>query len=120
MPTLSLSYLLLPNHRNLWKEPAASILDPRGLHHPPDPVTGEANEESRDQKIADQVHIWAISRTTPTHVSALSGRQWCQWTRHHARHFDAHGAGIAGSPGPYSTGGLGGGHEQLLRTVWMA
>jgi hypothetical protein len=28
MPTLILSYVLLPNHRNLWKEPAVSILDP--------------------------------------------------------------------------------------------
>ncbi len=35
MPTLSLKYLLLPDHRNLWKEPAASILDPKDLHQPP-------------------------------------------------------------------------------------
>src|SRR5258708_16932734 len=34
MPTLSLSYLRLPTHRNLWKEPAASILDPKRLHPP--------------------------------------------------------------------------------------
>ena len=74
MPTLSLSYVLLPNHRNIWKEPAASILDPKGLHHPFDPVTGEANEESRDQKIADQAHFWAISRTLQlTHPRYLAG-----------------------------------------------
>src|SRR5260370_486588 len=42
MPTLSLRYLQLPNHRNLWKEPAAVILDPKGLHLPSDPETGEA------------------------------------------------------------------------------
>jgi hypothetical protein len=66
MPTLSLIYLLLPNHRNLWKEPAASILDSKGLHRPPDPVTGEAkfqSEESRDRRIADTAQFWAINRT---------------------------------------------------------
>ena len=31
---------LLPDHRNLWKEPAAAILDPKGLHQPPDRSPG--------------------------------------------------------------------------------
>jgi Amidohydrolase family len=42
MPTFSLYYLRLPNHRNLWKEPAAQLLDPKDLNFPPDPKTGEA------------------------------------------------------------------------------
>jgi hypothetical protein len=41
MPTLSLYYLRLPAHRNLWKEPAAALLDPAGLSSPPDRKTGE-------------------------------------------------------------------------------
>jgi hypothetical protein len=66
MPTLSLSYLQLPNHRNLWKEPAASILDPKGLHQPPDLVTGEARfslDDARHLKVTDEAHFWAINRT---------------------------------------------------------
>ena len=66
MPTLSLKYLLLPDHRNLWKEPAASILDPKDLHQPPDPVTGEAkfsSEQERSRRIADAAHFLAINRT---------------------------------------------------------
>jgi hypothetical protein len=42
MPTLSLYYLRLPEHRNLWLEPAAQVLSPSGLDSPPDRQTGEA------------------------------------------------------------------------------
>jgi len=42
MPTFSLFYLRLPDHRNLWKEPAAQLLNPRNLNAPPDRATGEA------------------------------------------------------------------------------
>jgi hypothetical protein len=74
MPTLSLNYLLIPNHRNLWKEPAASILDPKGLHQPPDPVTGESTQDALDQRIAFTAHFWAISRTLHlTHPLYLAG-----------------------------------------------
>ena len=40
MPTFSLFYLQLPSHRNLWKEPAAVLLDPAGMFMPPDRKTG--------------------------------------------------------------------------------
>jgi hypothetical protein len=66
MPTLSLGYLLLPDHRNLWKESAASILDPKGLHQPPDAVSGEAeftSEQEHRRKIANEAHFWSINRT---------------------------------------------------------
>jgi len=42
MPTFSVYYLRLPDHRNLWKEPAAQLLDPNNLNLPSDPQTGEA------------------------------------------------------------------------------
>ena len=66
MPTLSLDYLVLPDHRNLWKEQAASILDSKDLHQPPDPKTWEAkfpSREARDRAIAQASQFWAISRT---------------------------------------------------------
>jgi hypothetical protein len=66
MPTLSLSYLRLPNHRNLWKEPAASILDPKGLHQPSDPATGEerkyVSDDSRRLRAEDQAQFFSINR----------------------------------------------------------
>jgi Amidohydrolase family len=67
MPTLSLSYLQLPNHRNLWKEPVASILDPKDLHLPSDPVTGEAtkkyaSDDARHITTKDDAQFFAINR----------------------------------------------------------
>jgi hypothetical protein len=41
MPTFSVYYLRLPAHRNLWREPAAALLDPAHLFMPPDRKTGE-------------------------------------------------------------------------------
>jgi hypothetical protein len=41
MPAFSLYYLELPEHRNLWKEPAASLLDPAQMYQPSDRATGE-------------------------------------------------------------------------------
>jgi hypothetical protein len=76
MPTLTLNYLLLPDHRNLWKEPVASILDPKGLHRPPDRATGEEvfpSEERRDRAIAYAAQFWAINRTLQaTHPAYLA------------------------------------------------
>ena len=41
MPTFSLYFLKLPGHRNLWKEPAAALLDPARMYLPSDRATGE-------------------------------------------------------------------------------
>jgi hypothetical protein len=41
MPAFSLYYVNLPGHRNLWKEPAAALLDPGRMFHASDPTTGE-------------------------------------------------------------------------------
>jgi hypothetical protein len=41
LPTFSLYYAELPSHSNLWKEPAAGLLDPAGVFEPTDRATGE-------------------------------------------------------------------------------
>jgi Amidohydrolase family len=41
MPTLSVYYAQLPEHRNLWKEPAAALLDPARVYNPANPASGE-------------------------------------------------------------------------------
>src|SRR4051812_11694303 len=41
IPTLSLSYLDLPGHRNPWTDPVAALLNPAALNLPADPKTGE-------------------------------------------------------------------------------
>ena len=41
MPTFSTYFLRLPGHRNLWREPAAGLLNPAALFQPSDPATGE-------------------------------------------------------------------------------
>lgn len=43
MPTFSIDYAQLPSHRNLWKEPAAALLDPARVFDPADRSTGEMN-----------------------------------------------------------------------------
>ena len=41
MPTFSMFFLNLPDHRNLWREPAANLLDTANMYMPPDRSTGE-------------------------------------------------------------------------------
>jgi hypothetical protein len=41
MPTLSIYFLQLPGHRNLWREPAAALLDPARMSNPSDRTSGE-------------------------------------------------------------------------------
>jgi putative transposon-encoded protein len=82
MPTFSLYFLNLPDHRNLWKEPAAAVLDPARLFNPSNRTTGEMDyplapwthrlpavgqrwmEESQRKK-ADQeaMRLWHIDQT---------------------------------------------------------
>lgn len=95
MPTFSLYYVELPNHRNLWKEPAAELLSPSRMFHPTDPETGEmmyplpgwsrhmpgAGQrwlEADAQKKADQaaMRLWRINQTIFSafpHYLAASG-----------------------------------------------
>jgi hypothetical protein len=41
MPTFSIDFARLPSHRNLWKEPAAALLDPARVFEPTNRATGE-------------------------------------------------------------------------------
>jgi hypothetical protein len=41
MPTFSIDFARLPSHRNLWKEPAATLLDPARVFEPVNRSTGE-------------------------------------------------------------------------------
>ncbi|HEY1649155.1 MAG TPA: amidohydrolase family protein [Terracidiphilus sp.] len=82
MPAFSLFYVELPDHRNLWKEPAAALLNPSRMYHPTDPAAGEmlyplpawtrhlppAGQrwmEADEQKKADQgaMRLWRINET---------------------------------------------------------
>ncbi len=95
MPTFSIYFLRLPGHRNLWKEPAAQILDPKSLFIPSNPQTGELDyplptwakhlplgtqkwlEDGARKKTDLQAdRLWAINRTifeAGPHYLAASG-----------------------------------------------
>jgi hypothetical protein len=95
MPTLSRYFVELPDHRNLWKEPAAALLDPARMFQPADRASGEPMyplaawtrhlpsaslrwmEESQRKK-ADQsaLRLWHINETlfaAYPHYLAASG-----------------------------------------------
>jgi hypothetical protein len=48
IPTLSLEYLDLPDHENPWREPIAAILDPKDIHLPANPTTGNRDAKEED------------------------------------------------------------------------
>jgi hypothetical protein len=95
MPTFSIYYTRLPDHRNLWKEPAAALLDPRHMFIPSDPATGDLDYpipawahhlpmmgqrylEEGQRKKADQsaMRLWRINQTifaSYPHYLAASG-----------------------------------------------
>jgi len=95
MPTFSLFYAQLPSHRNLWREPAAALLNPARVFEPADRASGEMNyplapwtrrlpastqrwmEESQRKK-ADQsaLRLWHINEalfSAYPHYLAASG-----------------------------------------------
>jgi hypothetical protein len=95
MPTFSIFYAQLPDHRNLWKSPAASLLNPGRIFEPSDPATGDMDyplaywtrhlpaytqrwmEESQRKK-ADQsaLRLWNINESIFSaypHYLAASG-----------------------------------------------
>jgi hypothetical protein len=95
MPAFSLYYVELPGHRNLWQEPAATLLDPGRMFHPTDratgnmiyplpawtrhlPATGQRWMEEDLQKKASQaaMRLWRINETifnASPHYLAASG-----------------------------------------------
>jgi hypothetical protein len=95
MPAFSIHYAQLPEHRNLWKEPVAALLDPARVYQPANRATGEIDyplapwarrmpaytqrwmEESLRKK-ADQsvLRLWRINQTLFSaypHYLAASG-----------------------------------------------
>ena len=95
MPTFSLNYVELPDHRNLWKEPVAAILDPARMYNPSNYATGELTyplapwtrhvpaagqrwmEESQRKKAQQEaMRMWLINETifaAYPHYLAASG-----------------------------------------------
>ena len=82
MPTFSMYFQRLPGHRNLWLEPAASLLDPANMFDPPARATGEMTypisawahhlpamgqrwmEEGQSKKADQQaIRLWLINET---------------------------------------------------------
>lgn len=49
MPTLSLSYLDIPDHKNPWDETVSSILNPEDINRPADSKTGNHKVDSLEQ-----------------------------------------------------------------------
>jgi hypothetical protein len=94
-PTFSEYFLRLPQHRNLWLEPAAALLNPANLSDPPDRQSGEITYplsswtrhlpnaalrwmEEGQRKKADQaaMRLWQINETifaAGPHYLAASG-----------------------------------------------
>jgi hypothetical protein len=95
MPIFSIYYAELPGHRNLWREPAARLLDPARVFDPADRATGEMDYpllpwtrrlpasaqhwmEEGLRKKADQsaLRLWRINQTlfaAYPHYLAASG-----------------------------------------------
>jgi hypothetical protein len=65
IPTFALFYTGLPNHRNLWKEKAASIIDPHTLVLNSDPDTGDMDVSAdKEEKLEHGTQLlWAINGT---------------------------------------------------------
>lgn len=82
IPTFSLHYVELPGHRNLWKDPAAELLDRNHMYEASNPATGEMDYplpswarhlpgagqrwlEADEQKKAEQAatRLWRINET---------------------------------------------------------
>ena len=126
MPTFSLSYLNLPGHRNLWKEPVASILNSANMYMPSDPATGELNyplsswtrhlpamtqrwmqESQRKKADLSAMRLWRINQTIFSGYSALPRGIGRSGHGHHAGHFSPHRTRDAGSHRALSSRGPG-------------
>ncbi len=95
VPTFSISYALLPSHRNLWTEPAAQLLDPAHVFEPTNRATGDVEyplsywarhlpgsaqrwmvESQRKKAELSALRLWLINETlfsAKPHYLAASG-----------------------------------------------
>jgi hypothetical protein len=77
MPTFSLFYADLPDHRNLWQEPVARILDSKTMFHSTNPRTGEIDYPSNEARQSRQDFanaLWILNgiffRDNPRYLAA--------------------------------------------------
>lgn len=67
MPTSSLSYLDLPDHKNPWKEPVAKILNIVDINRPADPETGHHSIDSVEQAAYTNLILNEMANIEPTY-----------------------------------------------------
>jgi imidazolonepropionase-like amidohydrolase len=83
MPTMSLSYLDLPEAKNPWLDPVASILDSEDINRPADPQTGKHDIDEKEQKAYTDLITNETSVIEPTYYKAgakyLSGSATDVW-----------------------------------------
>ncbi len=136
LPTFSLHYAELPNHRNLWKEPAAALLDRARMYDPTNPATGDMDyplpgwshhlpgtaqrwmegdlaETGRSGRGAAVAH----QRNHLLGLPSLPGRFRRRRHGHHAWHLAAYRTGAAGAAGTLPARSLSGGHQQLRSAI---
>ena len=82
MPTFSLFYAALPEHRNLWKSPVAALFDPTRMQGTTDPATGELKFSKPERRAALErmaAHTFELDRALIARgvtVLAASGSTW--------------------------------------------
>ncbi len=67
LPTSSLSYLDLPEHRNPWDEPVARLLSPEDINRPANPQTGQHDIDSVEQAAYTRLILSELHTLEPTY-----------------------------------------------------
>ena len=67
LPTSSLSYLDLPEHRNPWEEPVARMLSPEDINRPANPETGQHDIDSVEQAAYTRLILSELHTLEPTY-----------------------------------------------------
>ncbi len=83
MPTMSLSYLDLPEAQNPWDDPVAKILNLEDINRPADPVTGKHSIDAEEQTAYSNLIANETSVIEPAYYAAgakyLSGSATDVW-----------------------------------------
>ena len=83
MPTMSLSYLDLPDSKNPWLDPIAVILDEKDINRPADKITGKHSIDSVEQAAYTNLITTETTVIEPTYYKAgahyLSGSATDVW-----------------------------------------
>ncbi len=67
MPTISLSYLDIPDHKNPWKEPISNILKLEDINRPADPKTGNHSIDTEEQTAYTDLITNELKNIEPTY-----------------------------------------------------